>query len=97
MDNQRREKLDLVWGSVFLFTFAMWGVTLLILEGGTGTAPIMIALGIGVILSLVIVPLLLSVPGSSATLLKAGRILLWLEVSCLGVGALVGLMTLMTQ
>ncbi len=91
MDNQRREKLDLVWGSVFLFTFAMWGLTLLIPDG---PVPIMIALGIGVFLSLVTVPLLLSVPGSSATLLKAGRILLWLEVSCLGVGALVGVMTI---
>ena len=91
MDNQRREKLDLVWGSVFLFTFAMWGLTLLIPDG---PGPIMIALLISVLLSLVTVPLLLSVPGSSATLLKAGRILLWLEVSCLGVGALVGLMAL---
>ena len=93
MDNERREKLDVVWGTVFLTAFAMWGLTMLIFEGGRGSGPIVVALGIGVLLSLVTVPLLLSVPGSSATRLTAGRILLWLEASCIGAGVVFGLMT----
>ncbi len=92
MDNsQKREKLDLVWGSVFLTTFGMWGLTLMVFAGGTGTEPIGIALMIGVLLSLVTVPLLLSVPGSSAALLAGGRALLWLQALCLGVALVMGI------
>jgi len=91
MDNsQKREKLDLVWGSVFLTTLGMWGLTMMVFAGGTGTEPIGIALMIGVLLSLVTVPLLLSVPRSSATLLTAGRILLWLEAGCLAAALVLG-------
>ncbi len=89
--NQRREKLDLVWGSVFFTTFAGWGLTMVVFGGGTGTEAIAIALTIGALLSLVTVPLLLSVPGSSAALLAGGRVLLWLQAACLGAACVLGI------
>ena len=89
--NQRREKLDLVWGSVFLTTFAAWGMTLMMSVGpGSEAVPIMIAMMISLILSLVTVPLLLSVSGSSAALLGGGRVLLWLQAACLGAACVLG-------
>ncbi len=89
--NQRREKLDLVWGSVFLTTFAAWGMTLMMSVGpGSEAVPIMIAMMISLILSLVTVPLLLSVSGSSAVLLARGRTLLCLQAFCLVLALVIG-------
>ncbi len=90
-NNQDREKLHLVWGSVFLTTFAAWGMTIMLFVGPDSEAlPIAIAMMISMILSLVTVPLLLSVPGSSASLLAGGRVLLWLQAFCLGVALVLG-------
>ncbi len=88
-NNQEREKLHLVWGSVFLTAFAAWGMSIMVfVDAGSEADPI--AMLISMILSLVTVPLLLSVPGSSAALLVGGRVLLWLQAFCLGVALLLG-------
>ena len=90
-NDQNREKLHLVWGSVFLAAFAAWGMTLMMsVRPGSEALPIMIAMMISMILSLVTLPLLLSVPGSSAALLAGGRVLLWLQAFCLGVALVLG-------
>ncbi len=65
-NNQEREKLHLVWGSVFLTAFAAWGMSIMVfVDAGSEADPIAIAMLISMILSLVTVPLLLSVPGSA--------------------------------
>ena len=90
-NNQEREKLHLVWGSVFLTAFAAWGMSIMVfVDAGSEADPIAIAMLISMILSLVTVPLLLSVPDSSAALLVGGRVLLWLQAFCLGVALLLG-------
>ena len=92
-NNQDREKLRLVWGSVFLTAFVAWGMTIMVSVGaGSEAVPIAIAMMISMILSLVTVPLLLTVPGSSAALLAGGRVLLWLQAFCLGVALVLGAM-----
>ena len=90
-NNQNREKLHLVWGSIFLAVFAAWGMSIMVsVETGSEAEPIAIAMLISMILSLVTVPLLLSVPGSSAALLAGGRVLLWLQAFCLGAALVLG-------
>jgi len=85
-DDRRKEKLDIVWGSVFLTGVA--ALSWMILISATPVArvssfvPQMLAASAAV--SIVTVPLLLSVPGSSPTLLAGGRILLWGQAACLG-------------
>jgi len=75
-----------------LTAFAAWGMTIMVSVGaGFEAVPIAIAMMISMILSLVIVPLLLSVPGSSAALLAGGRALLWLQAFCLGVALVLGM------
>ena len=91
VNNQDQEKLHLVWGSVFLTAFAAWGMSITVSVGaGSEAVPIAIAMVISMILSLVTVPLLLSVPGSSPALLAGGRALLWLQAFCLGVALVLG-------
>ncbi len=90
-NNQDQKKLHLVWGSVFLTAFAAWGMSITVSVGaGSEAVPIAIAMMISMILSLVTVPLLLSVPGSSPALLAGGRVLLWLQAFCLGVALVLG-------
>ena len=90
-NDQNREKLHLVWGSVFLTAFAMWAISLMAFAGtGSETVPILIAMMLSIILSPVMVTLLLSVPGSSAVLLARGRLLLWLQGFCLVVALVIG-------
>ena len=89
--NHKKEKLHLVWGSVYLAALAAWGMTIMFsVEAGSEVLPIVIAMMISVLLSAVTVPLLLSVPGSSAALLGGGRVLLWLQALCLGVALVMG-------
>ena len=90
-NNQDQKKLHLVWGSVFLTAFAAWGMSIMVSVGaGSEALPIAMAMVISMILSLVTVPLLLSVPGSSPALLAGGRVLLWLQAFCLGVALVLG-------
>ena len=71
--------------------FAAWGMSITVSVGaGSEAVPIAIAMVISMILSLVKVPLLLSVPGSSPALLAGGRVLLWLQAFCLGVALVLG-------
>ena len=90
-NDQERDKLRLVWGTVFLAACAAWGMQIMVsVNAGSEAEPIVIAMMISMILSLVTVPLLLSVPGSSAALLVGGRVLLWLQAFCLGVALVLG-------
>lgn len=88
-DTQRREKLDIVWGSVFLTAFAALSWMILIFLGAFQLSFVAKALTVSAGMSIVTVPLLLSVPGSSPALLAGGRILLWLQAICLGAGCAV--------
>ena len=85
MDDGHRQKIHIVWASVFLCAIFVWGVSMVITTDG---APPLVGefLLVGFILSIVNVPLLLSQPGNGPALLAGGRILLWLQVACL-VGA----------
>ncbi len=85
MDDGHRQKIHIVWASVFMCALCVWGISMVI---GTGGAPPLVGefLLVGFILSIVNVPLLLSQPGNGPALLAGGRILLWLQVACL-VGA----------
>ena len=94
-DDQRREKLDIVWGCVFLTGFAVWGLTTIVFGAGPGNEPSAIALTIGALVSVVTVPLLLSAPGSAPALLKRGRMLLWLQAACLGGACVAGVITML--
>ena len=90
-NDQNREKLHLVWASVFLTAFAMWAMTVMLsVQLGQEALPIAIAMMISLIVSPVTVTALLSVPGSSAVLLARGRMLLWLQLFCLVVALLIG-------
>ena len=85
--DQRREKLDIVWGCVFLTGFAAMSWMILISLGAvvpvrmTSCVPQMLT--ISAAMSVVTVPLMLSVPGNGPALLAGGRILLWLQTICL--------------
>ncbi|MCZ6574709.1 MAG: hypothetical protein O7C98_16275 [Planctomycetota bacterium] len=85
MDDGLRQKIHIVWASVFLCAIFVWGVSMMITTDG---APPMVGefLLVGFILGVVNVPLLLSQPGNGPALLAGGRILLWLQVACI-VGA----------
>ena len=85
MDDGHRQKINIVWASVFMCALFVWGVSLVVLGGG---APPLVGefLLVGFILSVINVPLLLSQPSNGPALLAGGRILLWLQVACI-VGA----------
>jgi hypothetical protein len=91
-NDQNREKLHVVWASVFLTAFAMWAMTMMLYVGNRlgSTLPIAIAMMISLILSPVVVTLLLSVSGSSAVLLARGRTLLCLQAFCLVLALVIG-------
>ena len=100
MDNhQLKEKLHLVWGSVFLTAFAGWGLTIVFFSGAINDPDIIsivISMMIGALFSLITVPLLLSVPGSSPALLAGGRILLWIQSLCLVTACVIGVILMVT-
>ena len=85
MDDGYRQKIHIVWASVFMCALFVWGVSLMVLGDGAppGVGEFLL---VGFILSVVNVPLLLSQPGNGPALLAGGRILLWLQVACI-VGA----------
>ena len=98
-NNHLREKVHLVWGAVFMTAFSGWALTMAIFSGGTqarDVLPIAVAFTVGALISLVTVPLLLSVPGSSPALLAGGRILLWLQAISMGVGCVLGIIIMVT-
>jgi len=81
---QAQEKIQLVWGCVFLAVVAYLGLMGFVLAGGMGIQreePILGAFLCSALLSVVTVPLLLTVPGGSPTLIAGGRILLWTQAA----------------
>ena len=90
MDNGHRQKIHIVWASVFLCAIFVWGLSMVITTGGA-PSPVGEFLLVGFLLSVVNVPLLLSQPGNGPALLAGGRILLWLQVACLVVAGVIPL------
>lgn len=84
-DRLLQEKLHIVWGSVFLTAVGALALAGVILSG----AHVIISWGdlivgafiIATIVSVILVPLLLTVPGASPALVAGGRILLWGQVA----------------
>ncbi len=77
-DSRRREKLDIVRGSVLLTGVAAlsWMILISIMPVARMSSFVPRMLAASTVLSIVTVPLSLSVPGSSPTLLAGGRLLL---------------------
>ena len=90
MDDGHRQKIHIVWASVFMCAICTWGVTMAIAAPGP-PEEVTILLALGLVLSVVNVPLLLSQPGNSSALLAGGRILVWLQVVCFVGACVVGL------
>ena len=91
--NQRRQKLDLVWASIFLAAFAAWGLTMLVLlQAGSELAPIAIAMTLTLLLSVLAVPLLLLFPGGGRAVLLIGRVLVCLQLLSLAAALVMGIM-----
>lgn len=63
-DDERRQKLDLVWTIVFLTAFAAWGLSTVVASQEPELIPTAIALTIGALVSLISIPLLPCVPHS---------------------------------
>jgi hypothetical protein len=78
----RRQKLDLVWASVFLAAFAMWGVTLLGASGASDVQVLALAIVCGLLLSVITVPFLLLFGSNGLGPLVVGRILVCLQLLC---------------
>ncbi len=89
-DDDRRLKTDLVWATVFLTVFALWGLSIIVGSQESALIPTAIALMIGGLFSLISMPLLLCGPGCSPTLLFVCRTLVWIEVVCLQVACVLG-------
>ena len=93
-DDDRRLKMDLVWASVFLTSFAAWGLSTVVAAEEPELIPTAVALTLGALVSLVSVPLLLCVPGCGPNLLAKGRILVGIEAACLAVACVLGVITM---
>jgi len=81
---ENREKLNIVWGCVFLTSVAALFLLGFVSSGGLTVdrpEPILGALLGAVLMSGVLVPLLLTVSGNGPTLLAGGRILLWVQAA----------------
>ena len=85
MAEQAQEvKVHIVWGCVYLMVSAFLALVGFLSFGGfmvERPEPIIGALIGSMLLSVVTVPLLLTVPGSSPSLLAGGRILLWVQAA----------------
>jgi hypothetical protein len=80
----RRQKLDLVWASVFPAVFAMWGLTMLIgNDGGDGAELMALLMASGLFLAVLTASILLLFGGSGRRLLAIGRVLVALQLLCL--------------
>lgn len=77
--DSRRQKLDLVWASVFPAAFAIWALTI-ISSSGSDVQIVGLAMGCGLFLSVVTGSLLLLCGGSGRGLLVFGRILVVLQL-----------------
>jgi hypothetical protein len=93
----RRQKLDLVWASVFLTAFAVWGLTALVSSGGSDLLVIAVVATIGLFFSIVTVPLLLFFGGNGLGLLIVGRILVFLQTLCLAASVVLCLIAMIAN
>jgi hypothetical protein len=78
----RRQKLDLVWASIFLTVFAMWGLFVLAVSESSEMQLTAVAMACGLLFSLVTVPVLLVFSGNGRGLLVVGRVLVCLQLLC---------------
>ena len=92
MEDTDRQKLHLVWASVFLTAVGAFGLTLLLAFGQgkdleVASGILFIAAGLVVVLDAI---LLLSSPRAGPGLLVIGRLLLWVAFACLFVAGALG-------
>ncbi len=92
----RRQKLDLVWASVFPAVFAMWGLTMLIgNDGGDGAELMALLMASGLFLAVLTASILLLFGGSGCGRLWCRLRRSWLLSLCCsgsgGLGFLLGL------
>lgn len=80
--NWRQSKVDLVWASLFLAVFAMWGLTVIVFGQVPGLQFVAAALAVGLLVSLIAVSVLLWFSGAGPGLLVAGRLLVCLQLLC---------------
>lgn len=92
--DNRRQKLDVVWASVFLTAFAMWGVFVLAASEASDLQLTAVGLALGLIFSLFTVPLLLLFSGSGRGLLLVGRILVCVQLLCLVAAVVLGIVVI---
>ena len=90
--NHRRQKLDLVWASIFLAAFAAWGLTMLAYLQGSDLAPIAIAMTLALLVSVLAVPLPLLFAGGGRGVLLIGRVLVCLQLLSLAAALVMGIM-----
>lgn len=98
MDDTDRQKLRLVWASVFLTAVGALGLTLLLAFGQStrlefASGILFIAAGLIVVLD---ATLLLSSPRSGPGLLAVGRLLLWAAFACVFVAGALGSVSMAT-
>ena len=93
MEEGRREKIDLVWASVFQSLVATVAMTLLCAfsPGNNIDMATAIDLMVGWTISILCVVMLLANPGSSKALLSAGRLLVWLVFASLAIAGILGM------
>lgn len=94
--NRRQAKLDLVWASVFLSAFAMWGLLVLALSEASELQLAAAAMVLGLLFALVTVSLLLLSARDGRGLLVAGRILVCAQLLC-HVAAVVAIIVLLVR
>ena len=96
MEEARREKIDLVWASVFM-SFVATVAIILVLSFSPGTdldKATAIDLIVGWTSSVLCAVMMLAIPGSSKALLLAGRVLVWLTFASIAVAGVLGIVSI---
>ena len=89
----RRQKLDLVWASVFPAGFAVWVLTMLIANGGGDGAEVLgLLIFFALFLSVFTASILLLCGGHGRGLLVVGRVLVCLQLLCLAAGVVLAVL-----